>query len=346
MFTFPIEYVDKDDPAYQKSPRFQTVLKPGKHGSSINDYIGKANDLAAAWESKILSESVPHIPAKGRKLSLEFLREEVSHIISQTGVEWVRGCEGILIRHHPAKRDELKSILSNLLSTHRLVDYPKLLSVRHEGEIFVFGIALQEDKYMPEDSVVTMLVNQNDPAAVWQVEPDRTDGIRFSHLYDSKEVMERFAVDSLRFDLSSRHGIPLADLKCRYEPLGKNSFPDFELIIDGDEWAVEVARVEDGMIAYVEVGRELDAKGWKLALQNRITGERVGNALQQEIEDKSAKRKDCRTYTRFCLLLVDVVDAIGRADSTMWSNCDLSSFDSVITVRFDGSVSHVKPFCW
>ncbi len=342
MFVFPTEYVNKEDPVYQKLPRFQTVLKPGRHGSGISDFFRTANDLKAAWDSKILAESVPHVPANGRKLSREFLRDDVSHIISQNDVEWVRGCDGILIRHHPVKRDQLRDILSGLLVPHRLVGYPKLLSVRHEGEIFVFGIALQEDKHMREDSVVTMLVNQNDPAAVRRVEKDRTDRVRFSRLYESKEAMERFAVDSLRRDLSSRLGIPFADLESSYEPLGGSSFPDFELLINGDMWAVEVARVENGMVAYVEVGRELDAKGWELALQNRITEKRVGDVLRKEIGDKSEKRNKCTEYSRFCLLLVDIVDAIGGAESTVWGNCDLSSFESVVTVSLDGAVSYVK----
>ena len=342
MRTFPIEYVDKDDPAYQKLPRFQSVLKPGKQGNGINDFNRTANDLAAAWESKMLFENAPHFAANGRKLSLELLRDNASHMISEVGVVWARGCDGIVIRHHPVKRDELESILSGLLSAHRFSSYPRLLSVRHEEETFGFGIALKDDEHMPEDSIVTMLVNQTEPAAAWLVERDRADEIRFSQAYESKEAMERFAVDSLRVDLSSRRGIPLADLKCRYEPLGQHSFPDFELIVNGDDWGVEVARVEAEMVAYVEVDRELDAKGRKLALQNRITEERVGEALQNEIKDKTAKRKCCREYSRYCLLLMDVVDAIGGADSTIWNGCGLSAFDAIATVRLDGYVSYIK----
>ena len=341
-FPFPTEYVDKEDPAYQNSPRFQTILKPGKRGSRINDYLRTANDLEAALDSKILSESTPHIPASGRELSLGLLREEVGEIIARNDVEWVRGCDSLLIRHHPVKRERLLSILSVLLSAPRPNDYSKLLSVRHKGEIFVFKVVLHEDEYMRKDSVLIIPVNRTDPAVVRLAEKDRTGGVRFSHLYGSKEVMECFALNSLRLDLCSRRGILLVDLEYGYEPLGKNSFPDFKLLIDDEKWAVEVARVESGMVSYVEVERQLDAKGRNLAFRNRITDERVGDALRSEIGDKAKKRADCAAYSRFCLLLVDVVDSIGGGESTVWNGCDLSAFDAVVTVRLDGSVSYIK----
>ena len=64
--SFPTVYVDKEDPEYQRLPRNQFVLIPGKQGSTFNDYRRAASILEAAWESKELSESVPHVPANGR----------------------------------------------------------------------------------------------------------------------------------------------------------------------------------------------------------------------------------------------------------------------------------------
>ncbi len=335
---FPTKYVKKEDPEYQKLPWYQFVLIPGKQGSTVNEYRRASNSLRAALESKDLSESVPHTPANGRKLTLGFLREEVSHIISQNDMDWVHGCDSVLIRYHPMKREKLTSILSHLpLST----DNRKLLSVHHMKETFAFRVDLFEDEYMSQDSIVIGLVNPTDPAVQRLVESDRLDGLRFSPAYASKEDMEHFALHSLRVDLCSRFGISQEDLKYRYEPLG-NSFPDFELLVEGQEWAVEVARVESGMVSYVEVNRELDARGRNNVFRNFITNDKVGEVLQEEVNDKAGKRAECPEYSRFCLLLVDIVDSIGGTESAAWDGCDLSAFDAVITVRLDGSISYVK----
>lgn len=336
--SFPTKYVKKGDPEYQKLPWFQFVLVPGKEGSTVGDYRRASNTLRSALESKELSKSVPHTSANGRELTLDFLKEEPSHIISQNDLGWVRGCDSLLVRFHPIKREKLTSILSHLpLST----DYRKLLSVRHEKETFAFKVDLFEDEYMSQDSIVIGLVNPMDPAVQRLVEQDRMDGLRFSPHYSSKEDMEHFALRSLCLDLCSRLGIPSEDLKYRYEPLG-NSFPDFELLIEGQEWAVEVARVESGMVSYVKVKRELDARGRNKAFRNFITDEKVSEALREEVSDKAEKRADCPEYSRCCLLLVDIVDSIGGAESTAWDGCDLSAFDAVVTVRLDGTVSYVK----
>lgn len=336
--SFPTKYVKRGDPEYQKLRWYQFVLIPGKQGSTVNDYRRASNTLRATLESKEISESVPHIPANGRELTLDFLREEASHIISQNDLGWVRGCDSLLVRYHPIKREKLTSILSNLPLS---ADGRKLLSVHNEKEAFAFKVDLFEDEYMNQDSVVIGLVNSSDPAVEHLVETDRMDGLRFSPLYSSKEDMEHFALRSLRLDLCSRLGISPEDIKYRYEPLG-NSFPDFEILVEGHEWAVEVARVESGMVSYVEVERELDARGRNNAFRNFITDDKVGDALREEVRDKADKRAECPEYSRCCLLLVDIVDSIGGTGSTSWDGCDLSAFDAVITVRLDGSVSYVK----
>ena len=339
--SFPTKYVKKEDPEYQKLPWYQFILIPGKQGSTVNDYRRASNTLRAALESKELSESVPHTPANGRGLNLEFLRGEASHTISQNDLGWVRECDSLLVRHHPIKREKLTSILSNLLMSPRPNDYRRLLSVPHKGETFVFKVDLLEDEYMSQDSIVIGLVNQMEPAVLRLVERGRKDGFRFSPLYGSKKEMEHFALRSLCLDLCSRRGISPEDLEYRYEPLG-NCFPDFELLIKGKEWAVEVARVEAGMVSYVEVERDLDARGRNNAFRNFITDDKVGETLLEEVSDKAEKRANCPEYSRCCLLLVDIVDSIGGTESTAWDGCDLSAFDAVVTVRLDGSVSYVK----
>ena len=339
--SFPMVYVDKEDPEYQNVPRHHFVLIPGEQGSALHDYRRAGNVIEAALESKTLSESVPHTPANGREVTLEFLKEEAAQIISRNDQEWVGGCDSVLIRYHPIKREKLISILSSLLMSPYPNDYRKLLSVRHKGETLAFKVTLHEDEYMRQDSIMIGLVNQMYPAAVRMAETGRIDGFRFSHLYGSKKDMEDFALRSLCLDLCSHCGITPEDLESRYEPLG-NSFPDFELLVEGREWAVEVARVQSGMVSYVEVDRDLDTRGRNLAFRNYITEARVGEALREEVTDKVKKRADCPIYSCCCLLLVDIVDSVSGRESPVWNDCDLSSFDVVVVVKLDGSVSYIK----
>ena len=98
---FPTEYVDRGDPNYWRVPWYQFVFNPDEEGSSLQDFIDSAEDLNAALEIKSLSDSVPHISAEGRELTVEFIRDEVSQIISRNNAEWVDGCDGLLIIHHP-----------------------------------------------------------------------------------------------------------------------------------------------------------------------------------------------------------------------------------------------------
>ena len=69
--------------------------------------------------------------------------------------------------------------------------------------------------------------------------------------------MEYFAVMSLCSDLLANTSLTYSDLRCRYEPLG-NVFPDFELTARDQEWAVEVTRIESGMVAYLRVSEPLE----------------------------------------------------------------------------------------
>ena len=174
------------------------------------------------------------------------------------------------------------------------------------------------------------------------VERDRKGILRFSDLYASKEIMERFAFESLLRNISHNLEIPPEYMDGEYEPLGKSTYPDFEMSVEGQEWAIEVARIESGMTSYVEVERGLDRRGLNRAFANHITDARVEDTLREEIHQKAKSRTGCPAYSRHCLLLVDIVDGVGPKDSPVWDGCDLSLFDVVAVVKLDGSVNYIK----
>ena len=79
-----------------------------------------------------------------------------------------------------------------------------------------------------------------------------------------------------------------------------------------------------------------------LAFRNYITDARVGETLRNEVNQKTQLRSKCPRYSLHCLLLVDVVDAVGAKASSDWDECDLSAFDVVGVIRMDGSVDYIK----
>ena len=96
------------------------------------------------------------------------------------------------------------------------------------------------------------------------------------------------------------------------------------------------------MTSYVPVDRRLDQRGLNRAFGNYITDARVEEALRDEVNQKAQIRSKCSSYSLHCLLLVDVVDAVGAKGSPVWDECDLSAFDVVGVVRMNGSVDYIK----
>ena len=340
--TFPTKYVDRTDAKYGNVPWYHFVLIPGKDGSNIDDFLRSAKELQSALEIKQISDSVPRRSAEGRDLNIDFLKEEFSRIISLNDPDWVAGCDGLFIIHHPIKEEKLTSAMAHLLTSPRSAGRKKLLSVQHAGQSYSLEVELHSNDQMAQDSLIYGLTNPSDPAVVRLVERGREEVIRFLDMYADKETMEWFALASFGGNVAHSLEIPYENIEVSYEPLGKSSYPDFEMSVEGQEWAVEVARVQSGMVSHVEVETRLNKKELDRAFGNHITDARVGGTLNEEVRQKSKRRAECPAYSRHCLLLVDIVEAIGPKGSGTWGGCDLSAFDVVAVVRMDGSIDNIK----
>ena len=338
----PIKYVDRNEADYCDIPWHQFVLIPKQDGSSLMDFAETMEDLRSALDNRQLSEKVPHFSGKGRELTVESVREEASAIISENETEWVDGCTGLLIIHHPDRYADLVSLLCELPASALSGGQRRLLSVEHEGRLYCLEIELEANHRVPATSLVFGLVNPAEPAVERLVDRGRQGGLRFTDLYAGKQVMERFAFHCLCVDLSQRLGIPVEEFDGKYEPLGESTYPDFEISIGTQEWAIEVARVESGMTSYVEVGRRLDQRGMNRAFGNYITDKRAREAVTEELRQKAKLRAECCTYSRHCVLLVDVVDAVWEENISVWELPYLSKFDVVAVVKLNGSVNFIK----
>lgn len=275
-------------------------------------------------------------------MNIDFLKEEFSRIISLNDPEWVAGCDGLFIIHHPGKKEKLTSAMAHLLTSPRSAGRKKLLSVQHAGQFYSLKVELHSNDQMAQDSLIYGLTNPSDPAVMRLVERGREEVIRFTAIYSDKENIEWFALESLRRNVAHSLEVPYENIEVLYEPLGKSTYPDFEMSVEGQEWAVEVARVQSGMVSHVEVETRLNKRGLNRAFGNHITDARVGGTLNEEIRQKAKRRAECPAYFRHCLLLVDIVEAIGPKGSQTWGGCDLSAFDVVAVVRMDGSIDYIK----
>ena len=338
---FPNRYVDKGDPQYERWFRHVFVLRPPLQGATARDFVQFAQDLKSAIETKSLSDtdSIPRSSLGGQGLTLQTLKDEVTDIIARNPVEWIRGCVGISIMHHPERREKLFSVLSKPESAH---SEQKLLSVRHADDVFVFNVQFHENNFIPTDGLYIWLDNPSDPAAEHAVPSDTGESLTIRDVYESKQKMEHFAIMSLCNDLLSNTTLTHSDLKCWYEPLGDDTFPDFELLVRGREWAVEVTRIESGMVGYLRVSQPLERETFDRAARNQVTDSGIVAALTKASEDKTKRRNDCSRYSRACLLLVDIVDSIDPESSAIWGGIDLSAFDVVALVKLDGRVFFIK----
>lgn len=339
---FPNRPVDKEDSQYDRWFRHVFVLKPPLQGVTTRDLLQFAQDLKSAIETKSLSEtdSIPRSSFGGQGLTLQSLKNEVADIISGNPIEWIRGCVGISIMHHPERREKLVSVLSKLPeSSHR---GQKLLSVQHAYDVFAFNVQLHENNFIPTDGLYIWLDNPSDPVAGHTVANDGGEALTIRDVYESKQKMEHFAMMALCNDLLSNTILTRNDLECRYEPLGDDTFPDFELLIRGREWAVEVTRVESGMVGYLRVSQPLEKDTFDRAARNQVADSGIVAALTKASQDKTKRRNDCSRYSRACLLLVDVVDSIDPESSAIWGGIDLSAFDAVALAKLDGGVFFIK----
>lgn len=338
---FPNRYIDKGDPQYARWFRHVFFLQPPLQGATPRDFVQFAHDLQSALDAQTLSEtdSIPRSSVGDRGLTLQLLKDEIKNIISRNPIAWIRGCVGVSLLHHPDKRGKFVSLLSKLPeSVHR---GQKLISVSYADEVFVFNVQLHENPFIPTDGLYIWLDNPSDPGAEHVVPKDGSEMLNIREIYESKQTMEHFAMMSLCNNLLTVTGLTHSDLKWRYEPLG-NAFPDFELIIRGQEWAVEVTRIESGMVSYFRVDRPLDKDRFNKAAHNQVTDCRIIAALTEALEIKTKKRNDCSRYPLAFLLLVDIVDSVDSVSSTLWKGIDLSAFDAVALVKLDGNVFFIK----
>lgn len=339
---FPSRYVDGENPEHEGWFGHVFVLQPPMQGATARDFVDFAQELKSAIENKALAEndSIPRSSFGPQGLTLQALKDEVLDIVSESPSDWIRGCVGVSIMYHPEKRGKLVSVLSQLPESTSLGQ--KLLSVQHADEVFAFNVNLHENKFVPADGLYLWLDNPSDPVAEHVVANDEGDSLTVRDIYHDKKKMEYFAMVSLCNEVFNSTTVTPSDVKCQHEPLGKDTFPDFEMVVRGQEWAVEVTRIESGMVGYLRMSQGLETETFDRVSDRQVTSSGIVAALTKASEDKTKRRSNCARYARACLLLIDIVDSIDPESSATWGGIDLSAFDVVGLVKMDGRVFFIK----
>ena len=343
---FPRRVVSKSDPDYLKWFRNLLVLKARSNGVSAFELAQIERDFQDLLEAKMLADfdEIEHSSFGGQELTLERLKVTVAEIILRSReayADWIDGCVGIAILHPPDRTEKLVSLFAKLPLHHIDTDM-KQMSVCADDETYALTIQTYENKFMPPAELCMWLVHPTDPAAEVIV-GDSGSVIQFSDIYADNEELERFAVYSFCRALVKDTEVEVGDLCLpQYEPLGPSTFPDFELTIRNEEWAVEVTRVESEMVTYHLLSDPLDRKTMDKVRRAAITDSKINEALKDSLESKTEKLGKCEVYSRACLLLVDTIDAIEPDNSAHWRDVDLSAYEVVALVRRDGSVTFIK----
>ena len=340
---FPQRIVSKDDPEYLRWFRHILVLKSPPKGSSLREIAQFQDDFQSLLEAKTLadSENIIRSSNAGHALTLQDLKDTVRDIIIRNDADWVSGCVGMAIMHSPDTTERLVTLFANLPLHHRETDL-KQMSICLDDGVYTLTIRTHENRFVPKGELCIWLVHPTEPAAEILVGEDG-NLIRYDDIYAEKEDMEHFAVNSFCVALVSDTEVAATDVTPpRYEPLGPGTFPDFELGIRNEKWAVEVTRIESEMVAYFRLSDELDRKTIDKVNRTEVTDSKINNALVKALKDKTERLDRFDEYSRTCLLLVDIVDTVDPDDPGMWNGVDLSAYEVVALVRRNSTVVFVK----
>lgn len=340
---FPQRFISKDDPEYLRQFRHVLVMKSPLRGSTMQEIEHFHDDFRSLLEAKMMAEAENIIPSSmsGRKLSLQGLKDTVGELIARNDADWISGCVGIAIMHPPDVSERLVSVFAGL-PLHYMQTGLKQMSICLDSGVYALTIQTHENRFMPKGELCVWMVHPTEPAAEILVGEDGNVAV-YDGSYDEKRDLELSAVYSFCSALVENTEVAVTDLTPpRYEPLGPYTFPDFELGIRNEKWAVEVTRIESEMIAYFRLTDQLDRKAIDKVKRTEVTDSKINKALVKALNDKTERLDKCDEYSRTCLLLVDILDAVGPDDPDMWNGVDLSSYEVVALVRRNSTVTFVK----
>ena len=295
--------------------------------------IGKIAIEFPSYDAADLSPGV----VLSKQLNISLVRELVQKTVSSETQDFLDGVQTIYLVHPSALKQGMVQIMAKLPFANSRSER-RLLSVPCEGRNYAFSVeAYQLD--LPKHHKVSpgwlavLLFNPREPLIELQV-PERGALLTVDTtlpLGDSR-FAEEWAMEAVASDLKAK------DVAVDYvhEPNGDSTFPDFEAVIQSVEWSVEVTCVLGGITdgRHIKLpARNREAMIDRAAQSPPIDGEVVAAALEQALVSKRERASLRKPGTKYCLLLVNVIDLDVGKSSKDWDDKDLSAFDAVVMVH-------------
>ena len=173
------------------------------------------------------------------------------------------------------------------------------------------------------------------PVQTCWVDPDKSPYVSPTTALEDTKAVEHPAIALLK-EAIERSGFTV-DVE-EPHPNGEKEFPDCRLVVDGQEWAVEVTRVLGNAVGprAVILGVEDTEKHIRRAAKAPPrTSREIEEALRKAVQDKASRAPKVAPGTKYCLTLVDTLEALDTTDQAQWTNLDLSAFDTVVVVRIE-----------
>ena len=311
------------------------ILKPPPQGTSWQDIQNYLGDLAEGLAVKSMIAGAQHhgnqVGHKG-EVTLPILKEWIAKRLDACDPDWRRGVEGVAIMSHGDMRDTFGGMLQQLPVAERHPDPQfdsRWTSLSCAEGPCTLKVRWIPHRSMPPHGMLLYLHNPQEPA----VEHAGGDFAEPVECFASKRALEDFALQGL-----CRH-VGDTDAYTKHEPLGPDTFPDFEAVVRNRTWAVEVTQIADGMVSYHPLDRppNIDA-----AYNATVTDAGLDKALAKAVGEKTKKVKQCPHYARFALLLVDTTGTLELERIHLPNAPDLDAFDFTGIVKLDGRLLPVK----
>ena len=175
----------------------------------------------------------------------------------------------------------------------------------------------------------------DDPALTHWVDPDRPPYVSPTTALENTCDVEYRAVAAIRGGVE-KNGLTIEHEA--HEPNGHGEFPDFQLVISGQDWTVEVTRVLGDIVGkrIVTIGvKDTEAHVSRAAKAPALSHEDIHKAVEKALSDKAAMVPKLAPNTRYCVVLVDTLEQLEPSDDNYWSGFDLSAFDAVAVARIE-----------
>ena len=184
----------------------------------------------------------------------------------------------------------------------------------------------------------------NDPALTHWIDPDSPPYVSPTTALENTCDVEYRAVAAIR-DAVEKNGLTVEHEN--HEPNGRSEFPDFQLVIDDQEWEVEVTRVLGDIVGkrIITLGVEhTEAHVSRAAKAPSLLPSDVHKAVDKALSDKAVMVPKLSPNAKYCLVLVDTLEQLELNDDTYWASFDLTAFDVVAVARIEENSPNLLSF--